>query len=88
MNDHRLTAGGFSSNPGLSPWAIFDRPLRGLNVVQNLSPANITIGKLDDRPRPLPSPKGERFTDPLWETLNWSILRLPLFTAMATSISI
>ena len=58
------------SNPGLPPWAIFDRPLRGLNVLQNLSLADITIGKLDDWPRPLPSPKGERFTDPLWETLN------------------
>ena len=57
------------SNPGLPPWAIFDRPLRGLNVLQNLSPADNTIGKLDDWPRPLPSPKNEGFTDPLWETL-------------------
>jgi len=62
------------SNPGLPPWAIFDRPLRGLNVLQNLSPADSTIGKLDDWPRPLPSPKGEGFTDPLWETLKQASL--------------
>ena len=58
------------SNPGLPPWAIFDRPLRGLNVLKNLSPADNTIEKLDDWPRPLPSPKDEGVTDPLWETLN------------------